>query len=53
MAKLEISLFSPYQVIVNSAPVTHIESVKVLTLLAYLAAEAVHPQPPESLAALQ
>jgi DNA-binding SARP family transcriptional activator len=50
MAKLEISLFGPFQVLLNSLPVTQFESVKVRALLAYLAAEAVHPQPRESLA---
>jgi DNA-binding SARP family transcriptional activator len=52
MAKLEISLFGPFQVQLTSSPVTQFESVKVRTLLAYLAAEAVHPQRRESLAAL-
>ncbi len=52
MAKLEISLFGPFQVLLNSSPVTQFESVKVRALLAYLAAEAIHPQPRESLAAL-
>ena len=43
MAKLEISLFGPFQVLLNGAPVTQFESVKVRALLAYLAAEASHP----------
>ena len=37
MAKLGISLFGPFQVLLNSWPVTQFESVKVRTLLAYLA----------------
>ena len=52
MAKLEVSLFGPFQVRVNNSPVTQFKSVKVRALLAYLAAEAVHLQPRESLAAL-
>jgi hypothetical protein len=52
MAKLEISLFGPFQVPLNSLPVIHLETVKVRALLVYLAAEAVHPQPRENLAAL-
>jgi hypothetical protein len=52
MAKLEISLFDSFQVLLNSSPVTQFESVKLRALLAYMAAEAVHPQLRVSLAAL-
>jgi predicted ATPase/DNA-binding SARP family transcriptional activator len=52
MAKLEISLFGSFQVLLNGAPVTAFESVKVRALLAYLAAEASHTQPRERLAEL-
>ena len=52
MAKLEISLFGPFQVLLNGAPVTAFESVKVRALLAYLAAEAARPHRRESLAVL-
>jgi predicted ATPase/DNA-binding SARP family transcriptional activator len=52
MAKLEISLFGWFQVLMNGSPVTQFESVKVRALLAYLAAEADRPQSRESLATL-
>jgi DNA-binding SARP family transcriptional activator len=52
MAKMEISLFGPFQVLLNGAPVTTFESVKVRALLAFLATETNHPQPREHLAAL-
>jgi DNA-binding SARP family transcriptional activator len=52
MAKLEISLFGPFQVRLNSSPVTQFRSAKVSALLVFLAAEAVHTQPRESIAAL-
>jgi DNA-binding SARP family transcriptional activator len=52
MAKLEISLFGPFQVLLNREPVTQFESAKVRALLAYLAAEYTHPHSRESLAAL-
>jgi DNA-binding SARP family transcriptional activator len=52
MAKLEISLIGPFQVLLNNSPVTQFESVEVRALLAYLAGEAIHPQPRESQAAL-
>ena len=51
MAMLEVSLFGPFQASLNSSPVTQFESAKVRTLLAYLAMEAVHPHPHESLVA--
>ena len=52
MAKLEIFLFGPFQVLLNGAPVTQFESAKVRALLAYLAAEADRPQRREALATL-
>ena len=52
MAKLEISLFGPFQVLLNNSPVTQFKSVEARTLLAYLAAETVRLQRRESLAAL-
>jgi serine/threonine protein kinase/DNA-binding SARP family transcriptional activator/predicted ATPase len=52
MAKLEISLFGPFQVLLNRAPVTQFESVKVRALLAYLAAEYERSHTRDSLAAL-
>jgi predicted ATPase/DNA-binding SARP family transcriptional activator len=52
MAKLGISLFGPFQVLLNREPVTQFESAKVRALLAYLAAEYVRSHTRESLAAL-
>jgi predicted ATPase/DNA-binding SARP family transcriptional activator len=52
MAKLEIFLLGPFQVLLNEASVTAFESLKVRALLAYLAAEADRPQRREALAAL-
>ena len=52
MTKLEISLFGPFQVLLDNSPVTQFESVEARTLLAYLAGDPIHPQPRESLAAL-
>jgi DNA-binding SARP family transcriptional activator len=52
MSKLEISLFGSFQILLNSTLITQYESVKLNALLAYLPAEAVYPQPRESLAAL-
>jgi DNA-binding SARP family transcriptional activator len=50
MEKLKISLFDPFPVLLNSSLVTRFESVNVRALPAYLAVEAVHSQPGESLA---
>lgn len=52
MAKLELSLFGPFHVLLNSSLVTQFESVKGRALQAYLAANAIHSQPRECLAAL-
>jgi DNA-binding SARP family transcriptional activator len=52
MAKQEISLFGPFQVLLNSSLGTQFDSVMLHALLAHLAADAVHSQPRESLAAL-
>jgi hypothetical protein len=52
MVKLEISLFNPDQILLNSSPVAQFELVKVRTNMAYLAAEAFHTQPHESLTVL-
>ncbi len=52
MAKLEISLFGQFQVLLNEAPVTAFESVKVRALLAYLATEHARSHARESLASL-
>jgi len=52
MAMLEISLFCPFQVLLNSSPIIQFRSVKVRAMLVYLAAEAIHPQSCESLVAL-
>jgi DNA-binding SARP family transcriptional activator len=43
MAKLDISLFGPFQVLWNYLLVTQFESLKVRALLAYLATETVYP----------
>jgi hypothetical protein len=48
MAKLEISLFDPFPVLLNSSLVTQFESVNLRTLPAFLATEAVHSQPGKS-----
>jgi DNA-binding SARP family transcriptional activator len=52
MAKHEISLFGPFQVLLNSSTGTQFESVKIHALRANLATEAVHFHSSESLAAL-
>jgi DNA-binding SARP family transcriptional activator len=52
MAKLEISLFGSFQVLLNGASVTQFESVKVRALLAFMAAEYARSHTRESLAAL-
>ncbi|MFZ2095549.1 MAG: hypothetical protein WAV05_02815 [Anaerolineales bacterium] len=45
MAKYEISLFGPFQVLLNSLLLTQFESVKLRASLMVLVAEAVYPQP--------
>jgi len=52
MARLVLRLFGGLEATLDSALITAFESAKVRALLAYLAAEASHPQPRERLAAL-
>ena len=52
MARLELRLLGPLQVLLDGNPITSFESAKVRGLLAFLAAEALRPQFRESLAEL-
>ena len=50
MARLVLRLFGGLEAVLDGALITAFESAKVRALLAYLAMEAVHPHPHESLA---
>ena len=52
MARLAVSLLGPFQAALEGQPITSFESVKVRSLLAYLASEASRPHRRETLAAL-
>jgi hypothetical protein len=52
MAKLEISLFGPFQVLSNRLLITPLNSIKVRFRLAYLVFNAIHSQPRKHLVTL-